>query len=71
MKEWATYIITLQYEEIDEESTDCEKSITRITQEEFTWKEDELFDYIKSKIENWRAKWRIVDILSIILDLIH
>ena len=71
MKEWANYIITLQYEEIDEESTDCEKSITRITQEEFTWKEDELFDYIKSKLENWRAKGRIVDILSITLDLIH
>ena len=70
MKEGATYIITLQYEEI-EESTDCERSTTRITQEEFTWKEDELFDYIKSKLENWRAKGRIVDILSITLDLIH
>ena len=71
MKEGATYIITLQYEEINVESNDCERSITRITQEEFTWKEDELFDYIKSKLENWRAKGRIVDILSITLDLIH
>ena len=70
MKEGATYIITLQYEEI-EKLSEWEKSTTRITQEEFTWKEDELFDYIKSKIENWRAKGRIVDILSITLDLIH
>ena len=70
MKEGATYIITLQYEEI-EKLSEWEKSTTRITQEEFTWKEDELFDYIKSKIENWRAKGRNVDILSITLDLIH
>jgi hypothetical protein len=70
MKEGATYIITLQYEEI-EKLSEWERSTTRITQEEFTWKEDELFDYIKSKLENWRAKGRIVDILSITLDLIH
>lgn len=62
MKEGATYIITLQYEEM---------SYMRITQEEFTWKEDELFDFIKSKIAEWQSEWRIVDIISIIQDFIH
>ena len=62
MEEGATYIITLQYEEM---------SYSRITQEEFTWKEDELFDFIKSKIAEWQSEWRIVDIISIIQDFIH
>ena len=66
MKEWATYIITLQYEEIWKD-----RPYSRITQEEFTWKENKLFDYIKSKIEKWQSEWKIVDIISIIQDFIH
>ena len=62
MKEGVTYIITLQYTEM---------SYSRITQEEFTWKEDELFDFVKAKIAEWQSEWRIVDIISITLDLIH
>ena len=66
MQEGATYIITLQYEKIWKN-----RIYTRITQEEFTWKEDELFDFIKSKIAEWQSEWRTVDILSIIQDFIH
>lgn len=66
MKEWATYIITLHYFDSWKD-----RPYTRISQEEFTWKEDELFDFIKSKIEEKQSEWIVVDIISIIQDFIH
>ena len=71
MKEGATYIITLQYEEIEELDTWERRPFARITQDEFTWTVDELFAFVNARIAVWESEWRIVDILSITLDLIH
>ena len=71
MKEWATYIITLQYEEIEELGGWEKRPFTRITQDEFTWTVDKLFAFVEARIAEWQSEWRIVDIISITLDLIH
>lgn len=71
MKEGATYIITLQYEEIEELDGWERRPFTRITQNEFTWTVDELFAFVEARIAVWESEWRTVDILSITLDLIH
>lgn len=67
MKEWETYVITIQYEEIVLKW----RPIIRITQEEFTWTFEWLFKHIQSIIDEKKAEWIIVDILSIVQDFIH